>query len=68
MSVVSEVLGKTGRALAAGLPKWPQIRLGRFLCRLSAAYASATSMAYRAATGFGPQVRNRHPSDDPGRY
>ncbi|MDF3152464.1 hypothetical protein P3C58_10780 [Mesorhizobium sp. XAP10] len=68
MSVVAEVPGKAGETLKKKPLKWPKFRLGRFLCGITEAYASATWKAYGAATGLGENNPEHRPDNDVGNY
>ena len=68
MSVVTEVLGKAGGTLNKRLLKRPKFRLGRFLCRITEAYASATWKAYGAATGLDENSPGRRSDEDCDKY
>ena len=68
MSVVTEVLGKAGGTLKKRLLKWPKFRLGRFLCSITEAYASATWKAYSAATGLDENSPGRRSNEGCDKY
>ncbi|TJX74828.1 MAG: hypothetical protein E5W21_04935 [Mesorhizobium sp.] len=68
MSIVAQALGKAGRTLTKRLLKWPKFRLGRFLYRITEAYAYATWKAYGAATGLDENDPGRHPDKDVDNY
>lgn len=61
MFIVKECLGKVGKVFTNDLPKPAKLGLGRFLCSIVEAYASATWTAYGTAIGFHSQAPRTAP-------